>query len=123
MGNVGSYVTLTLSFFGIVGMMIILRNWRHSVISSRRMYRMMLACGIDERTARNARQLLDIDMKDARRRCLACPAPEICDRWLNGETVPGNDFCPNAARFMAAAENGHCLRYDLARQPGRRLDN
>jgi len=124
MDGVGSYVTVTLAVFGIVGMMIIFRNWRNSVVSSHRMHRMMLACGIDETTARNANQLLDIDMQDARRRCRGCPAPVTCDRWLNGEAVPSNNFCPNAARFMAAAEACQCrVRYDLARRPGRRLDN
>ena len=88
--------------------MIVLRNRLHAVVSNRRMYRMMLTCGIDEMTARNPGQLLDIDMQDARRRCRRCPAPETCDRWLNGEAVPGNDFCPNAALFMAAAEARRC---------------
>lgn len=124
MDGVESYVMVTMVIIGIVGMMIIIRNWRHAVVSNRRMYRMMLTCGIDDTTARNPNQLLDIDMQDARRRCRDCPSPEICDRWLNGETVPGNDFCPNAGRFMAAAETGQCrVRYDLARRPGRRLDS
>lgn len=124
MDGVESYVTPTMVIIGIVGMMILIRNWRHAVVSNHRMYRMMLACGIDETTARNPNQLLDIDMQDARRRCRDCPAPETCDRWLNGETVPGNGFCPNAARFMAAAETKQCrIRYDLERRPGRRLDN
>lgn len=123
MDGVGSYVTVTLALFGIVGMIIIIRNWRNAFVSNDRMYRMMLACGFDGPTARNANQLLDIDMQDARRRCRGCPAPEICDRWLNGEAVPSNDFCPNAALFMAAAEAGQCrVRYDQARRPGRRLD-
>ena len=124
MDTVESYVTVTLVIIGAVGMMIITRNWLHAVVSDRRMYRMMLACGIDETTARNADQLLDIDMQDARRRCRCCPAPETCDRWLNGETVPGNDFCPNATRFTAAAEPRRCrVTYDSSRRPGRRLDN
>lgn len=124
MDGVQSYVSVALVMIGIVGMIIIVRNWRHAVVSDRRMYRMMLTCGIDETTARNANQLLDIDMQDARRRCRRCPVPDTCDRWLNGEAVPGNDFCPNAARFMAAAGAGHCrVAYDQARRPGRRLDS
>jgi len=123
MDGVGSYVTVTLAIIGIFGMTSIIRNWLHAVASNHRMYRMMLACGIDETTARNAGELLGIDIQDVRRRCRRCPAPETCDRWLNGETVPGNDFCPNAARFMAAAEAGQCrVTYDLAQRPGRRLD-
>lgn len=123
MDGVESYVAATLVIIGIVSMMIIIRNWRHATVSNRRMYLMMLTCGIDETTARNADQLLDIDMQDARRRCRRCPAPDICDRWLNGETVPGNDFCPNAARFMATADTSHCrVKYEMSRRPGRRLD-
>lgn len=124
MDGVESHVTVTLVIIGVVGMMIIIRNWLHAVVSNRRMYRMMLTCGIDETTASNPDQLLDIDMQDVRRRCRRCPAPVTCDRWLNGETVPGNDFCPNAARFRAAAETGQCrVTYDPARRPGRRLDS
>jgi len=123
MDGVESYVTVTSVIVGVVGIMVILRNRLHGRASNRRMYRMMLTCGIDETTARNADQLLDIDMHDARRRCRRCPAPGTCDRWLNGESVPGNDFCPNAARFKAAAEASRCrVTYDLARRPGRRLD-
>ena len=119
-----SYVTVTLAVFGIFAMMILLRNWRQSIISRHRMYRMMLACGIDPTTASHPDQLLDIDMQDARKRCRRCPAPDLCDRWLNGETLPGNDFCPNAARFMDTLETGRCrVRYEMARRPGRRLDN
>ena len=119
-----SHVTIALVITGVAGLMIIFRNWVHAVVSNRRMYRKMLTCGIDEKTARNPDKFLDINMKAARRRCRRCPAPDACDRWLNGDAVPGNDFCPNAARFMAAAEACQCrLRYDLARRPGRRLDN
>ena len=124
MDGVESYITLTLVIISAVGMMIIIRNWRHAVVSNSRMYRMMLACGIDEATARNPNELIAIDMQDVRRRCRRCPASKTCDRWLNGEMVPGNDFCPNAARFMAAAEAGQFrVTYDPARRPGRRLDN
>jgi len=123
MDGVQSYATVTIAIIGTVGIMMIIRNWLHAIVSDRRMYRMMLTCGIDETTARNPSRLLDIDMQDARRRCRRCPAPETCDRWLNGEAVPCNDFCPNAARFMAAAEARQCrVKYDIARRPGRRLD-
>ena len=123
MDGVESYVSVTLVIIGILGMMTIIRHGFHAVVSNRRMFRMMLACGMDETTARNPSQLLDIDMKDARRRCRRCPAPDTCDRWLNGDTMPGNDFCPNAARFMASAEPRQCrVTYDRARRPGRRLD-
>ena len=123
MDGIGTYVTITLAIIGIVGTIVLLRHWRQAVVSNRRMYYMMLACGIDEHTARNADRLLDIDMKDARRRCRRCPDPRTCDRWLNGEAVPGNDFCPNADRFMATVEAGRrSINYEPERRPGRRLD-
>lgn len=124
MGGDESYVAVALVIIGATGMMVIILAWLHAVVSNRRMYRMMLACGIDEKTASNPDKLLDIDMKATRRRCRRCPAPKTCDRWLKGETVPGNDFCPNAARFVAASSAGQCrVTYDPSRRPGRRLDN
>jgi hypothetical protein len=124
MDGTESHLMVALVIIGATGMMIIIRLWLHAVVSNRRMYRMMLTCGIDENTARNPDKLLDIDMKAARRHCRRCPAPKTCDRWLKGEAVPGNDFCPNADRFIAAANTGQWrVTYDPARRPGRRLDN
>lgn len=123
MDSFGSYVTITLVITGVVGMFTLVRYWHRGAVSNRRMYSMMVACGIDEDTARNADQLLDIDMRDARWRCRRCPDPGTCDRWLNGEAVPGNDFCPNADRFMAAVQASRCrINYQRERRPGRRLD-
>lgn len=123
MESVQTYVTLPLVIVALVGLMITFRYWHRAAVCKRRMYRMMLTCGIDDTTARNPDELLDVDMQQARRRCRRCPAPEQCDRWLNGEAVPGNDFCPNAQRFMAAAEAGLCqTSHDPMRRPGRRLD-
>lgn len=124
MDGVESYITVTVLIIGAVGVMIIIRNSLRAVVSNCRMYRMMLTCGIDKTKARNPNELLDIDMQDVRRRCQRCSATETCDRWLNGETVPGNDFCPNAARFMAAAKASQWrVTYDPAKRPGRRLDS
>jgi hypothetical protein len=98
-------------------------RWQQSKSVKRRVIRMMLTFGIDEATARNADALLDIDMNAVRRRCRRCPSPETCERWLNGETVPGNDFCPNAPHFAAVVAARQCrLRYDPGHRPGRRLD-
>ncbi len=98
-------------------------RWRQSTAISRRIVRMMLTFGIDEETARNAEALFDIDMSAVRKRCRRCPSPEICERWLNGYTVPGNDFCPNAPQFMAVVQARQCcLRYEPGHRPGRRLD-
>jgi hypothetical protein len=98
-------------------------RWQQSKAVKRRIVRMMLAFGIDEATARNADVLLDIDMNAVRRRCRGCPSPETCGRYLNGETVPGNDFCPNAPQFAAVVQaRQRRLRYDPGHRPGRRLD-
>lgn len=98
-------------------------RWQQSKAVERRIVRMMLTFGIDEQTARNADALLDLDMNAVRRRCRRCPSPETCERYLNGETVPGNDFCPNAPQFAAVLETRECrLRYAPGHRPGRRLD-
>ena len=123
MVSVQTYVTLSLAIIGVVGLPLAIRHWRRVAVCRRRMYGMMLTCGIDDATARNPDELLDVDMEQARWRCRRCPAPDKCDRWLNGEALPGNDFCPNAARFMAAAEARLCrTSFDPARRPGRRLE-
>lgn len=99
-------------------------RWQQSKAVERRIVRMMLTFGIDEQTARNADALLDLDMNAVRRRCRRCLSPETCERWLNGESVPGNDFCPNAPQFAAVVQERQCrLHYDPAHRPGRRLDS
>jgi len=98
-------------------------RWQQSKAVRRRITRMMLTFGIDAETARDAEALLDIDMHAVRRRCRRCPSPATCERWLNGETVPGNDFCPNAPQFATVAQARRCrLRYAPGHRPGRRLD-
>ena len=98
-------------------------RWQQSRAMKRRILRMMLSFGIDEATARNAEELLGLDMKAVRTRCRRCPSPETCERWLNGESVPGNDFCPNAPQFAAVVQARECrVHYDPGHRPGRRLD-
>ena len=98
-------------------------RWQQSKTVRRRIIRMMLTFGIDEESARNADALLGIDMNTVRRRCRRCPCPETCERWLNGETVPGNEFCPNAPQFAAVVQARECrLHFDPGHRPGRRLD-
>ena len=124
MEGVQSYVTTALAIIAVVGLMIAFRYWHRVAVCRRRMYRMMLTCGIDDATARRPDELLDVDMRSARKRCRNCPAPDKCERWLNGDAMPGNDFCPNADRFMAAAEDRlYRTCWDPARRPGRRLDS
>lgn len=123
MDVVDSWSTVAIGVAVLVGITIIILNWVRSLISNRRMYRMMLSCGIDEDTAKYADQLLDIDMGSVRRRCRNCPVPETCERWLRGEAVPSNDFCPNVWHFLGAAQNTQDQsKYDPEHRPGRRLD-
>ena len=98
-------------------------QWQRTSAVRQRVLRMMLTFGIDAETARNADAMPDIDMRAVRRRCHRCPAPDTCQRWLNGETVPGNDFCPNAPLFAAVAQTRQCrVRWNPRLRPGRRLD-
>ena len=123
MDVVDSWITIATSVAALGGISIVIVIWVRSTISNRRIYRMMLSCGIDDNTAKYADQLTDIDMSGVRRRCRDCPVPETCDRWLRGEAVPSNEFCPNVWHFMSAVEAGQQqLRYDPNHRPGRRLD-
>lgn len=120
---VNSHITIAIYLAVFLLVTVATFRWQQSKAVKRRIIRMMLTFGIDEATARNAEALLDIDMNAVRRRCYRCPSPETCERWLNGETVPGNEFCPNAPQFAAAVQDRQCrLRYDPGHRPGRRLD-
>jgi hypothetical protein len=118
-----SYITFAIYLAVFLVVTVAVFQWQQSRTVRRRVLRMMLTFGLAEETARNADALLDIDMKAVRRRCRRCPSPETCERWLNGDTVPGNDFCPNAPQFAAVVQARQCrLRYDPGHRPGRRLD-
>jgi len=123
MDVVDSWSTVAVGVAVLGGITIIILNWIQAMISSRRMYRMMLSCGIDEETAKHPDELLDLDMSAIRRRCRNCPVPETCDRWLSGEAVPSNEFCPNAWHFAGAVPTGDDqLQHEPEHRPGRRLD-
>jgi Family of unknown function (DUF6455) len=100
---INSYFTvaLWLSVFG--GIVLAILQWHNSVATESRMKRMMLSCGIDENTAADADRLLHFDVEAARSRCRHCPVTHLCDRWLDGEAVASNSFCPNAWVFLKAA--------------------
>ena len=120
---INSYVTFAIYLVVFLAVSAAVFQWQQSLAVRRRVLRMMLTFGIDEATARNADALLDLDMRAVRRRCRRCPEPETCERWLNGETVPGNEFCPNAPQFAAVVQaRQRRLRYDPGHRPGRRLD-
>jgi len=123
MDFVNSYITTGIAVAVVISILFIVHYWYKIIVSNRRIYRMMLTCGIYEDTARYADKFLDIDMDGVRRRCRVCPVPETCERWLNGEAVPNNQFCPNVWHFVSAVENGQGeLRHDPKHRPGRRLD-
>ena len=120
---INSHITVAIYLAVFLVVTVAAFQWQQSKAVRRRILRMMLTFGIDEETARNADALLDIDMNAVRRRCRRCPSPETCERWLNGETVPGNEFCPNAPQFAAVVRERECrLHYDRGHRPGRRLD-
>jgi len=120
---VNAYITVAVGLAVVTAIMLGVLRWQHAASVNRRILRMMLTFGIDEQTARDADELLDIDMETVRRRCRRCPEPGTCRRWLNGESLPGNAFCPNAPEFAAVVEAQRCrLRYDPKHRPGRRLD-
>jgi len=121
---INSYVTFAIYLVVFLAVSAAVFQWQQSLAVRRRVLRMMLTFGIDEATARNADALLGLDMRAVRRRCRRCPQPETCERWLNGETVPGNEFCPNAPQFAAIAPSRQCrMSYDPGHKPGRRLDD
>lgn len=103
---VNSYFTVAL-VLGVIGAVsLAILNWYYSATSRSRMKRMMLSCGIDAEIAEHADQLLRIDMDAVRSRCRNCPVTHLCDRWLEGEAVASNAFCPNAWIFQRAANPG-----------------
>jgi len=121
---VNAYITVAFGVAVVTAIMLVVLRWRRTASVNRRIVRMMLTFGIDAHSARHADELLDIDMDTVRRRCRRCPEPATCRRWLNGDSVPGNAFCPNAPDFTAAVEAGRWrLRYDPEHRPGRRLDD
>jgi len=103
MNNVNYYITLAIILAGVIGVSIAAAWRRKTLTAESRMKRMMVSCGIDEQTVRYADHLLKIDMKDIRLRCRRCRDTGLCDRWLAGEAVAGNGFCPNLLRFKTAA--------------------
>jgi hypothetical protein len=120
---IDSYVSFAICLAVFLVVTVAAFHWQQSRAARRRILRMMLTFGIDAETARNADALLDIDMSAVRQRCRRCPAPDTCERWLSGETVPGNDFCPNAPAFAAVAQTRQCrVRWNPRLRPGRRLD-
>jgi hypothetical protein len=102
---VNIYLMVAIYFAVIVGVIVVILGWYKPVAADSRLKRMMLSCGIDEVTASNADQLLKLDMDAVRFRCRQCPVTDLCERWLNGEAIASNSFCPNVWYFIAAADS------------------
>jgi hypothetical protein len=103
---INSYFTVALWLGVIGGAILAFLHWRNEVVTESRMKRMMRSCGIDEKTVARADQLLSFDVDAARVRCRQCPVTYLCDRWLEGEAVASNSFCPNAWSFLRVADAG-----------------
>ena len=46
-------------------------------------------------------------IREIRRRCRRCQSEDVCQRWLAGGRVGGNDFCPNAQALELLAHAVH----------------
>lgn len=103
---INSYLTVGLALAFIAGTILVILRWRRSAATESRMERMMVSCGIDQESASNENQSLNIDYDAARVRCLHCPVTYLCDRWLDGDAVANSSFCPNAWIFKRAASDG-----------------
>jgi hypothetical protein len=100
---VNSYVVVAIYVAFVVGVIVVFLRWYKAVAVDSRIKRMMVSCGIDEVTASNADQLLNLDMDAARSRCRYCPVTDLCEEWLDGGAIASNSFCPNVWQFTAAA--------------------
>lgn len=98
-----NYVALAIGLAVLASLAIVHLRKRKSLVTESRIKRMMMCCGINEITALHADHLLKLDMDAVRSRCRHCPVTELCDRWLDGEAVANNGFCPNAWHFKRAA--------------------
>ena len=65
--------------------------------SERRMLSMLDSLGLDPEIASSGD--LKIIMGEARKRCQACTAEDVCERWLRGDEEGENAFCPNRRVF------------------------
>ena len=90
----------------LAGITIAILHRRKTLATESRIKRMMVCCGIREMTALHADAILKLDMNAVRSRCRHCPVTGLCDRWLDGEAIAGNSFCPNAWHFETAAKSG-----------------
>lgn len=67
--------------------------------SERRMMSMLERVGLDPAIVASGDT--EAIMKEIRQRCRRCTAEAVCERWLVGDEVGENAFCPNAKVFEA----------------------
>lgn len=65
--------------------------------SERRMRTMLIKIGIDPVVVSTGDT--QAIMSEVRRRCRTCSSEDLCERWLAGEELGENVFCPNAKVF------------------------
>ena len=100
---VNSYFTVAIYLAVIMGIVIVILHWHNLIAADSRLKRMMISCGIDEKTIADSNHLLKIDLDAVRARCRNCPVTNQCDSWLAGESGTSNGFCPNAWHFAKVA--------------------
>ena len=72
-------------------------RWYLARTSERRLYRMLETTGLDPEIASSGD--MELIMGEVRQRCRQCKSEGLCERWLDGEEVGGNEFCPNSRVF------------------------
>lgn len=65
--------------------------------SERRMRTMLIKIGLDPTIAASGDS--QKIMSEVRQRCRTCATEDVCERWLTGEEIGDNVFCPNAQVF------------------------
>lgn len=79
-----------------VGLVVTWRRYQASN-SERRMLTMLESVGLDPAIASSGD--LNAIMDEVRKRCRHCQSEDVCERWLKGEEIGDNDFCPNSRVF------------------------
>ena len=87
----------------VVSVSLTVRFWRYmAAASERRTIQMWSRAGV----APDVTRQVDIEaiIKDVRSRCRRCRSEGLCERWLAGQVVGDNRFCPNAQIFRGLAK-------------------
>lgn len=93
MFQIGAAIVMVVLAFGLF---IAIRQYMHAQ-SERRMTNMLERVGLDPAIASSGNTA--VIMKEIRQRCQSCATEDVCERWLAGEQIGENEFCPNARVF------------------------